>query len=304
MARTLIKIYFFSFIIILVFIIGIFSYAAKNEGPSLNYYAENNLLNLKYKIDDHKFPNFLAENRQEEEKILRFPDPLPAPARQLSVPILMYHNIANIPPGSNQLQKGLTVSTNDFEQQLNYLEEKGYQTVLMSDLFKALYHGYKLPLKPIILTFDDGYNNAYYNAFTILKKYKSKGSFYIITSLIGQPGRLSWNEIKDMNNQGMEIGSHTMNHPDLSGQSSDIIISESGNSKTIIEDKIGRKIYSFCYPAGAYRPEFFDILKNQGYLLTLTTHNGTIEDSNHPFELPRIRIPGGITLDSFKNMFP
>jgi peptidoglycan/xylan/chitin deacetylase (PgdA/CDA1 family) len=271
---------------------------------SFDFFINNKIMVLKYKRPDYNFPNYLAIDKKEEEKKFRFPATMPKPPRELHIPILMYHHIAYYPPTASQLQRGLTISPADFEQQLSYLKQAGYQTVLLADLFKALYYGQKLPLKPVILTFDDGYDNAYYNAFPILKKYKEKGSFYLISDLIGQPGRLTCPQAKEMLQAGMEFGSHSKTHPDFRRLLPETISFESLSSKITIEKALGDKIYFFCYPVGGYKPEDFSILKNQGYLLALTATNGATENSDHPFELPRLRIWGGISLDDFRNLLP
>ncbi len=290
-------------ILILILNLSLFSVLAKDNN-SISFYTENKLMVLKIKQEDHKFPNFVAINKKDEEKKFKFPVVMPQPPRELHVPILMYHHIAYYPPTAGQLQRGLSISPTDFDQQLSYLKQAGYQTVLMKDLFRALYYGQKLPSKPVILTFDDGYDNAYYNAFPILKKYNDKGSFYLISDLVGQPSRLTWNQVKIMSNNGMEFGSHSKTHPDLRSLPFDSLSFETFYSKKIIESTLGEKVYFFCYPSGGYKPEIFPVLKNQGYLLALTTHPGATENSDHPFELTRLRVWGGISLDDFRNLLP
>jgi len=238
------------------------------------------------------------------EESLKFPLAVPNPPRQLSVPILMYHSVGRIPPESSNLAKELTVDPHSFEEQMKHLKETGYQTISMKDLFKALYFNYPLPPKPVILTFDDGYDNAFYYVLPILNKYHFKGTFFLITNLVDQPGRLSWLQIQRMSKAGMEFGSHTQSHADLKNLPEEQINKELRESKLIIERRLGERVYFFCYPAGSYKPEIFPLLKNQGYLLALTTNSGTIENSDHPYELPRIRISGGMPLEEFKKLLP
>lgn len=235
---------------------------------------------------------------------LKFPSLPPHPPSVCHVPILMYHNIAWISPQANELQKGLTVSPAEFEYQLAELKNKGYQTISLADLFKALYYRAKLPPRSIILTFDDGYDNAYFYAFPLLKKYGFKGSFCLITDLVNQPGRLTWVEVKKMSEEGMEFVSHSKTHQDLRNLSEAALVAELEESKKALESHLAKRVYFFCHPAGKYKPELFSYLKKEGYLLALTTNSGAVEDSDHPFELPRLRIRGGLSREEFSRLLP
>lgn len=272
-----------------------------------NYQNNLNLNNYKEHLQNQEI--FLIQKNHKlpgrfTEKSLKFPTHFPSPPKIINIPILMYHSVGGISVSPTDLEYSLTISPDIFEQQLNYLKEKKYQTITMEELFKALYYNKKLPSKSIILTFDDGYDNHYYNVYHLLKKYNFKGSFYIITSLIGQPGRLNQQQIKEMANNGMEFGSHSINHPDFSQLNEQEIDNELYRSKLSIEKIINKEIYSFCYPAGKYDSRSFDLLKKEGYLLALTVNSGTTVSSDHPFEIPRLRIDGKNPLEDFKKLLP
>src|SRR5215467_12208364 len=85
--------------------------------------------------------------------------------RRLRVPILMYHYISELPPHADETRRGLTVTPAIFRAHMQYLHDQGYTTISLYDLNDALTKGTPLPPKPIILTFDDGYHDAYINAF-------------------------------------------------------------------------------------------------------------------------------------------
>lgn len=271
---------------------------------NVNYQSkdgENNLQKneqIVFNNEKNKLPGKFVEDK------LKFPNPSPSPPKTINVPILMYHSIGSLSPSPTSLERDLTVSPANFEQQLIYLKEKKYQTILMEDLFQTIYYNKKLPPKPIILTFDDGYDNHYYNVYPLLKKYKFKGSFYIITSLVNQPGRINQQQIKELADNGMEIGSHSVSHPDFSHLNEQEINNELHYSKLLLEKIINKKIYFFCYPSGKYNNHSFPILKKEGYLLALTTNSGTLISSDHPFEVPRLRITGDESLENFKKLLP
>ena len=121
------------------------------------------------------------------------------------IPVLTYHHIG---AGDDWLY----VSEADFEQQLVYLRGQGYTPVSVAELATGLSGKTKLPSRPIVLTFDDGYADNYRAAFPILLRQGMRASFFVVTGKIGQTGYMSWPQAVEMHNRGMEIGSHTVHH--------------------------------------------------------------------------------------------
>jgi len=161
-----------------------------------------------------------AETRTAPEELaafeqLSFPAAFPNPARTLKLPILMFHHAGETPAGADELRQGLTVSTADLEAQMAYLKQAGYQPVTEAQLFKALYSGEALPAKPVMLTFDDGYTDNYQVVAPILEKYGFTATFYIITDMVGNPEHMTWEQVVALDRKGMDIGSHSATHPDL-----------------------------------------------------------------------------------------
>jgi len=130
------------------------------------------------------------------------------------MPILMYHHIDNVTPAS-ALDASLTTNDAEFSKQLAYLRCAGYTSVTLQQLFDGIYTGAPLPSKPVVLTFDDGYSDAFTDAFPLLRKYGFGGSFAIVTGFVGQPGYVNWDQVKQMAGSQMEMMSHTVNHADL-----------------------------------------------------------------------------------------
>ena len=144
--------------------------------------------------------------------------------------------------------------------------------------------------KPIILTFDDGYQDAFDSAFLLLQKYQLAGMFYLIVNKIGTPGYLSWEEISEMQKAGMSFGSHTLTHPDLRKLSAASLEKEIQESKTILEQKLGQQITDFCYPSGKYDDAVLQELKKANYQTAVTTNSGISHLKDDPFLLKRLRI--------------
>lgn len=231
---------------------------------------------------------------------------------QVHVPIMMYHYISNT-PANNLLKLSLTVKPTLFSAQLDYLKQQGYQTITFNQLFDALYYGGPLPKKPIILSFDDGYEDAYQVALPILKAHGYSGMFYIITGKVGWQGYMNWNQLHSLYASGMQIGSHTVHHLDLGIEYTDsprLAQQEVQQSQTTLEQKLGILIQQFCYPSGApfktgslfLQQHIMAMLAADGYVGATTDpgRTGTYQSSLLPLDLLRIRVDGRNNLPTFE----
>ena len=202
------------------------------------------------------------------------------------IPIVMYHEIGN-PDGP---WEKLYVSKENFSDQIKYLFENGFNTITISDL-QANREGKKnLPENPIILTFDDGYSSCYNYIFPLLKENNMTAVFYIYPGKFNKYNSLTEEQIKELADYGIEIGSHSMSHLNMTDFSTKQLIYEIRRSKEILEQITGKKISSFCYPAGRYSKKIIDILIQEGYENAVTTQPGFADPNQNDFELKRIRI--------------
>ena len=162
--------------------------------------------------------------------------------------------------------------------------------------------GVPLPAKPIIITFDDGYRDAFTDAFPLLHKYDFVATFFIITRLADEEREeyLSWSEIEILHEAGMEIGSHSYTHPDLGGKSYDYIVWQVLGSKEAIEARIKEPLRFFFYPSGKYDQQVEDVLKSAGFWGAVTINPGAHQSSERVFELQRIRVRGSYNLYDFR----
>ena len=229
---------------------------------------------------------------------------LPAPdgvERRVRVPILMYHYISDPPKGANDIRRDLSLPGPDFELQLRHLVNEGYHSISMEDLIMHMQQGTPLPEKPIILTFDDGYKDAFTVAVPLLKKYGFTGTFFIFTQPIEKENRdyLSWQEVELMSAAGMEIGSHSASHPDLREQPDDVLMSEIFDSKKEIESHIHKPVRSFCYPANTYNSGVIQKVQEANYWAAVTTQQGVEHTSDNRLLLRRIRVRGEAGLERF-----
>ncbi len=216
-------------------------------------------------------------------------------AREAEVPILMYHYISDLPPDADAIRRDLTVAPADFEAQLAYLRDAGYTGVTLDDLIGYLAAGRPLPAKPVVLTFDDGYADAYSGAFPLLKQYGFPGTFFVITSFLdeGRPGYLTWEQAAQMQAAGMEIEAHSVTHPDLTGLGDDALVAEVQGAREAIEAHLHAPVRYFCYPSGRYDQRTIAALQAAGYWAAVTTAGGSTHTSGELFELARVRVHGG-----------
>ena len=147
-----------------------------------------------------------------------------------------------------------------------------------------------LPEKPIVLTFDDGYEDNYKNMLPILESHGMKAVVYMITNKIGKPGYLNFEQLKDMQRRGIEIGSHTADHIPFNVLDNETRIHEIRDSKIFMEWNGMRTIYSLSYPNGFYSPEIVEMLKNEDYLTAVTGEPGLNTLETNPYILNRVHI--------------
>lgn len=223
------------------------------------------------------------------------PQPTPdGTARTLQVPILMYHYISAPPEGADDVRRDLSLPPERFEEHLRYLVEQGYQSITLADLVMALQTGRALPPKPIIITLDDGYRDAYTSAYPLLVKYHMKATVFIITGLIddNNPDYLTWTQVAEMSSHDIDIESHTVNHTDLRNRDAAYVQHELSASKQAIEARTGRTVRFFCYPSGEYDANVINLLPGEGYWAAVTTVQGIEQKSSNLYELVRLRVHG------------
>lgn len=213
-------------------------------------------------------------------------------------PILMYHSITKMPRG--EFMRSLHVSPRRFAFQMFLLKIFGYRGVSVNELYTHL--NSKKPQKVVGISFDDGYKNNLTNALPILKKFGFTATIYIVSQNIGGSNHwdidkgikkqmmLSENDINKWIDSGMEIGSHTQNHQDLTSCSNETAISEIIQSKIDLEQRFKTPINHFCYPYGNFNNKIIDLIKKAGYHTATTTKRGRITRNHNLFSLPRVQI--------------
>lgn len=213
------------------------------------------------------------------------------------VPILMYHVTKAAPAGTPY--PDLWVAPADFKGQMQWLADNGYTGITMAQLFKYWDDGYKLPEKPVVITFDDGYPSHEKTARPILAKHHWPGVLFLELSNVNNPDTgLTATMVKKLIASGWEIGSHTLTHPDLTSLDASQLEEEVAGSKKQISEKFGVPVEFFCYPAGKYDDTVIAAVKDAGYKGATTELPGAATPDK-PFELARIRVDGSDGVDGF-----
>ena len=203
-------------------------------------------------------------------------------------PILEYHMVTETP----SIDAGrYNVPPSDFNAQLDYLQQNGYNTITMQEYVLAKQGKMPLPDNPIILTFDDGYADNYEYMMPILRAHKMKAVVYVIANEIGKPGYLTIEQLREMQGRGIEIGSHTANHRPLLGLNRKELLHEIGDSKIFLEWSGINEASSLSYPNGLYNEEIINILKETNYKSAVTGDAGLNNFETNPYLLQRVNIP-------------
>ena len=207
-----------------------------------------------------------------------------AGGRGPKVPTLTYHHVRELQPDDLPPLVNISCPPELFEAQLDLLQARGLETVTFLDL-KAFLEGRRsLPARPVVLSFDDGYDDNW-AAFRSLQRRGMKGVFFVVSSALGAPGRLSGEQLKAMGDAGMEIGSHSRSHVDLRGLRRKRQLEEALGSKQELEHLLGRPVVSFCYPGGAASAQTAAVLAEAGYWFARTTAPGVSRISGRSYEV-------------------
>ncbi len=204
---------------------------------------------------------------------------------QYVVPVLMYHHVEN-----TSIKELNTVTPKDFERQMKFLKKYDYNVISVQEYIQAKREGIKLSRKTVVITFDDGFQDNYINAFPILKKLEFPAMIFVITDMIGRQNFLSWPQIYEMEKSGVMIGSHTRRHAYLPNVPEGLVQEEVQGSKEILEKKLGHKIDFIAYPSGGFSLGVKRIVREAGYLAGFTTNRGQDKQNNDLYEIKRIRM--------------
>jgi len=180
------------------------------------------------------------------------------------VQILMYHSIS-------EAASPMSLSPAAFSRQMAWLRQNGWQSLTLRTAMETD----RPPRRAVVLTFDDGFADAYLTAWPILREHGMTATVFLVTDQVGQVASwpearpvaplLDWGQIKEMASAGIEFGSHTATHLDVRTASDDEIYRELVQSKATLEEQLGEEVVSFAYPYGYFRTVLPELLREAGY---------------------------------------
>lgn len=205
------------------------------------------------------------------------------------VSVFMYHMIGDIPGNA------AVMTEENLRRQLDYLRDNGWHPITMAELADFLEKGAPLPEKPVCLTFDDGYEDNYKIVFPLMKEYGFPWTVFVITGDVGNPGRLTWDEINEMAGSGaVTVASHTVTHPHLSALTEEEIRNEIAGAGQALREKAGVETPWLAYPYGDYDGRVKAIAKEEGIRLAVTMDEGRPAPGSDALAVTRIWIGNGV----------
>jgi len=218
------------------------------------------------------------------------------------IPILAYHDIdPGFRPGS------LNVTAHQFESQMRYLKAEGFETVSLPDVVEG-----KVPERSVVLTFDDGYDGVWRHALPVLSRCGFSATVFIVTGFVGRSSRwdlnlrwlggrhMDWDAVRDLDQAGLDIGSHTATHPNLSAVGGPRVDSELRESRSCLEDFLGRPVTLLSYPFGRYNDSVREAAGRAGYCFACTIRPRRGDPADDAFSLKRFCIRSIDSLRDFR----
>lgn len=203
---------------------------------------------------------------------------------ELKIIILNYHKI-------DDTNIALSVAPQEFERQMAYLKAKGYNTITPDALVDYLEGNGELPVKPLLITFDDGYVDNYTNAYPVLKKYGFQATIFVITDYLNlYPDYITWDQAKEMSQNGITIASHTMQHKSMTTLRDEELYEELQGSAMAINLHIGQQSQFVAYPTGTYNLHVAEVIKKCGYRAAFTIKYGNVDRASNVYALERVPI--------------
>lgn len=237
-------------------------------------------------LNNVKYDNIIKEREFKGEN-LKYNDK--------SVPVLMYHSIDYEKGNELRVPKGV------FREQMSYLKQNGYTTLTLDELYNFFINNKPVPNKSIVITFDDGYKDNFENAYPVLKEFGFNATIFVITSTVdANKNYLTSLQIKELEENGIDIESHTVKHEQLDKLTYAEQITTLKNSREYIEKLLGKQKKYTAYPFGKWNDDTIKAVKEAGYSMVFTTESGWGNKSQGIYELHRVYVSANCNLKEFE----
>ncbi|NKL33258.1 glycosyltransferase [Rhizobium leguminosarum bv. viciae] len=227
-----------------------------------------------------------------------------------SVPILMYHRIAEDGPAA---LRRFRTPPEIFRKQMQFLRRQGYYSVTAQNLANLLRSGKPIQGRPVMLSFDDAYLDFQTNAYPILAENDFSADVFVVTDKVGgrsdwdsahgEPAPLmSWSHIQELHQKGISFGSHLASHTPASAMDNEALLAEAMLSRDALQSRLGAPVESIALPYGGTDFRVPGILALAGYSVGFTTRPAKATFSDNFFALPRFEVRGDRPLEAFPEL--
>lgn len=214
------------------------------------------------------------------------------------VPVLVYHSVSFDPPS---WLRPYTVTPPSFAEHLDLIMDHGFTPLTISDLVEGFTGVRPLPPRPMAITFDDGYADFADAALPAMRARGIRSTLYVTTgSLRDKPVQsspllpaahmLSWRQLADLEEAGVELGAHTHSHPQLDAIPARSAAEEVCQSKAVLEEELGHQVLSFAYPHGYWSRRVRQIVVDAGFRSACAVGNSLSSTDDDPMTLARLML--------------
>jgi peptidoglycan/xylan/chitin deacetylase (PgdA/CDA1 family) len=224
-----------------------------------------------------------------------------------AVPVLMYHSVAVAP---NDATRGLSVAPEAFAEQMALLGDLGFTPVTTAALAASWRSGGPLPRRPVLITFDDGYEGVHRHALPALAEHGFPATLFVSTGWLrgahrtggGLDTMLDWDQVRELAAAGVEIGGHSHTHPQLDQLGDGALRDELVRSTRILAGELGPAPVSFAYPYGYSSRRVRQAVRDAGYAQALAVGNRLARRAQGPYGLQRLTVRRTTTVQEFERL--
>ncbi len=229
---------------------------------------------------------------------------------ELGVPILMYHDVS---PDPDPAFRRYAVTVREFTRQMRWLAAAGYEPIDLDALLAARQGRGVLPVRPVVITFDDGLQSCVDHAAPVLRAHGFTAVFFLVTGLMGATSRwmraeidmelplFGWETARELSATGFQCGAHTVTHPRLTALDPARCREELSIARVRLEQELGRPAAHLAYPFGDWNTAVREIAAEAGYETACSTRRGLSAPDDDPLALHRVTVYGHDGLARFKS---